>query len=207
MRPYAIGITGPSGSGKTELAVRVQAELEDATLLSLDSYYLSQDHLSLEERELLNFDDPKMLDWPLVVEQISRLVSGAAIDHPIYSFEKHTRVAETIRVEPSRWLIIEGIFALHHAELRELYGAKFYVTAPDEVCLERRIERDVVSRGRTRESVVRQYDATVRPSAELHILPTERFADMTVSGVQPIDHSVSTTVAFLKSARAAGRGK
>ncbi len=197
MRTYAIGITGPSGSGKTELASRIRAKLEGATLLSLDSYYLSQAHLTVAERERLNFDDPSMLDWDLVVDQIARLVGGLAIDHPVYSFENHTRVSETVRVEPSPWLIVEGIFALHHPALRALYDAKFYVHAPDDVCLERRIERDVVERGRTRESVVWQYNTTVRPSADLYIKPTEQHADVSVSGVQPIDHSVADALAFI----------
>ena len=203
MKTYAIGITGPSGSGKTELARRIQDQLVGATLLSLDSYYLSQAHLKVEEREKLNFDDPSMLDWDLVVEQITHLVRGEAIDHPIYSFENHTRVPETVRVEPARWLIIEGIFALHHPALRALYNAKFYVHAPDDVCLERRIERDVVERGRTRESVVWQYNTTVRPSADLYIKPTEQYADVSVSGVQPIDHSVADTLAFIGAVSAA----
>ena len=199
MTPFLIGIAGPSGSGKTELALRLQATLPDSILMSLDSYYLSQDNLTPEERCLCNFDDPAMLDWDLVSHQVAELAGGTGIDQPIYSFDEHIRLKQTIRVEPSRFLIIEGIFALHHEALRKLFDIRLYVTAPDEVCLARRIERDVAFRGRTAQSVVDQYAARVRPSAEIYVLPTEAFADLTVSGIQPIDFSVDSALEFIET--------
>ena len=202
MRPYIIGIAGPSGSGKTELAVRLQAKLEDSILLSLDSYYLSQDHLPPSERALCNFDDPALLDWELVNRQIAALSRGEAVEHPIYSFEYPTRLDSTVHVRPSKYLIVEGIFALHDEDLRSLCNARFYVHAPDDVCLARRIERDVQFRGRTEQSVVDQYTATVRPSAQLYVLPTEKYAHLSVSGTQPIDSSVADSLAFILQASA-----
>jgi len=197
VKPFVIGIAGPSGSGKTELATRIQEQLRGATLLSLDCYYFDRSNLPLEERERLNFDDPSMLDWDLIVRQIAGLAAGEAVELPVYSFATHTRLQETVPVEPSRWMVVEGIFALHDPRLRQLYDASIYVDAPDAVCLERRIERDVATRGRTRESVIRQYDETVRPGAERFIVPTGQFADLTVSGVQPIDHSVSDAMELI----------
>jgi uridine kinase len=194
MKPVVIGIAGPSGSGKTELASRLQGRLPDATMLSLDCYYLDQSGLPLSARERLNFDDPAMLDWDLIVDQIGQLAAGFPIDQPVYSFATHTRRAETERVEPARHILVEGIFALHDARLRSLYDVAIFVDAPDEVCLDRRIERDVLTRGRTRESVVRQFEETVRPGAERHIRPKGRLADLQVSGVQPITHSVEAAL-------------
>jgi uridine kinase len=197
LKPILIGIAGPSGSGKTELARRLQAKLQGAVLLSLDSYYLCRGHLSPAERCLCNFDDPALLDWALIDEQVAALSTGATIYHPVYCFEEHIRLAETVLVAPPPYLIVEGIFALHDAALRSLFHCSFYVTAPDEVCLARRIERDVQYRGRTGESVIEQYEATVRPMAQLYVLPTERFADLSVSGTQPIDSSVSASLRFI----------
>lgn len=201
MKPYIIGIAGPSGSGKTELAVRLHAKLEDSILLSLDSYYRSQDHLPPAERAGCNFDDPALLDWDLVNKQIAALAQGEAVEHPIYSFEYHTRLDSTVHVRPSKYLIVEGIFALHDQNLRSIFDARFYVHAPDDVCLARRIERDVQFRGRTEQSVIDQYTATVRPSAQLYVIPTERHAHLSVSGTQPIDSSVADSLDFVLKSR------
>jgi uridine kinase len=197
VKPFLIGIAGPSGSGKTELAYRLQAKLDGAVLLSLDSYYLCQGHLPHADRCLRNFDDPAMLDWELIRRQVFALSQGETIGHPVYSFEDHIRLLETVPVHPSPYLIVEGIFALHDEGLRQLFDSSFYVTAPDSVCLARRMERDVLYRGRTEQSVIDQYDATVRPMAELYVLPTEHFADLSVSGTQPIDASVASALEFV----------
>ena len=179
---HLIAIAGPSGSGKTTLALAIAGQVPGTPIISMDWYYRSLNHLDEHARAACNFDDPAMLDWPLLVSQLEALLRGETIDRPEYCFTTHTRLAGSEPVRPGAFVIIEGIFALHAAELRRLASAKIFVKAPDTVCFERRLERDVQERGRTSESVLRQYEATVRPSAERFILPTQAEADLTLAG-------------------------
>ena len=190
LKPYFIGIAGPSGSGKTELASCVAAELSDAAVFDLDSYYRSLDHLPKEERDLCDFDDPAMLDWDLINQHLAELGRGRRIERPIYSFASHARLAETEPLVPGPFVVVEGIFALHDASVREKLGLRVYVHTPDEICFERRSRRDVIERGRTEESVREQYEKTVRPGAMRFVWPTEQFADLVVSGTQELRDSI-----------------
>lgn len=190
MQPYLIGIAGPSGAGKSELARHLSHQLSDqVALVSLDSYYRPMDHLPFEERCKVNFDHPDSLDWRLIRHDVDRLTRGEAILEPVYLFDKHTRDNEMRRVQPAEYVIIEGLFALYDEHVRNLLDARIFVNAPAEICLERRIARDVVERGRTRESVLAQYEATVRPMAEQYVLPSQHHADLIVSGLNPLEQS------------------
>jgi uridine kinase len=190
MKPFLIGVAGPSGAGKSELARLLATRLPfPSALISLDSYYRALSHLSFEERVKCNFDHPDSLDWDLIHSDVVRLAAGQPVDEPVYLFDKHARACATRRVEPAPYVIVEGLFALYDERVRALLDARIYVGAPDEVCLARRIARDTVERGRTRESVLDQYTRTVRPMAERFVIPTQRFADLIVSGLNPLEES------------------
>lgn len=190
MKPYLIGVAGPSGSGKSELASFIAKQLDSpSSVLSLDSYYLPMDHLPLEQRELVNFDRPEALDWELIRAHIEKLKAGEAVDEPVYRFDLHTRAFEVRRIEPARALAVEGLFALHDPAVRSLLDLAIYVETNENVCLARRLARDVIERGRTPESVVAQYEATVRPMARRFVFPAKAHADIVVSGEQPLELS------------------
>ncbi len=191
---YLIGITGPSGAGKTYLATHLAATLH-APVLALDRYYRDLSHLSLEQRAQVNFDAPEALDHELMVEQVARLRNNETVQLPVYNFATHTRTGRTEVLLPSAVVIIEGLFTLHWPNLRELLDTKVFVDMNDEVCLARRQERDVRERGRTAESVIEQYAATVAPMAQRYIRPGAIHADVLVSGSEPIGDSVSRVLA------------
>lgn len=196
MRPYLIAIAGPSGSGKSELARNLAATL-DAPILSIDAYYNDAAHLPMEERVRLNFDDPASLDHELLTQQMASLLRGEEIATPVYDFTNYVREARSEPLRATKFAIVEGLFALYWENLRHLAGTKVYVDAPEEICLGRRMERDVCERGRTAESVIEQYATTVKPMAELHVRPTRAFADVVVSGSQPVELSAQAVLAHV----------
>jgi uridine kinase len=196
-RPLVIGIAGCSGSGKTTLARELTTQLE-ATLLPLDFYYRDLAHLPPAERALQNFDHPDSIEEPLLVEHVETLAAGQPIARPIYDFATHTRVkGETESITPTRVLLVEGILALHYPSLRALYDISIYVNAPHDLCLHRRIYRDVRERGRTEQSVIEQYNATARPMADLYVLPSAPHASLTVEGTDNLDWSVEQVLRYL----------
>jgi uridine kinase len=199
MRPFLIGIAGRSGAGKSEIARQLGAWLPGKTeAVSLDSYYWAMDHVPLAERGNVNFDHPDSLDWPLIVEHIEALSRGEMIAEPIYIFATHTRAVEKRPVMPSRYVILEGLFTLHDARVRDRLDAKIYIETPDEVCFERRKVRDIVERGRTAESVEKQYASTVRPMAEQFVSPTSQYADLVLRGDMPLAETIAVVKAFLQ---------
>jgi len=195
-RPHLIGIAGLSCAGKTELARWLAVRL-DAPVLNLDHYYADMAELSLEERAARNFDEPEALEYPLILEHVRALAEGQPIRAPRYDFSTHTRAPGEALVQPGAYTILEGLFALYWPEVRALMRTKLFVTAPDEVSLERRTARDVRERGRTSESVRRQFETTVRPMAHLHILPTQAHADLVLAGTEPIDSLGARVLAIL----------
>lgn len=199
MTPFLIGIAGPSCSGKTELAFWL-SHRTGAPILNLDHYYRDLDHLSFEERARANFDEPEALDHEEILRDARALAAGGAISAPRYDYSIHARVPGEQMIEPARVVILEGLFALYWAELRDLYHLRVYVDAPEDLCLTRRVRRDMQERGRTEESVRQQYDATVRPMARLHIYPTRHFADLTVNGAEPLDQSGPAVLASIPPA-------
>lgn len=203
LRPYLIGIAGCSGAGKSELAAGLSAALP-ARILSLDSYYRDLSHLPVERRAETNFDVPEALEEELLTEHLALLARGEAVEKPMYDFAQHVRLAVGERVEPGEFLIVEGLFTLYWQSVRDRLALKIFVEAPDAICFERRLERDVRQRGRTAESVREQYERTVRPMAERYILPTRQFADLVVSGVDPPEHTLQKVLETIRQ-RVAGQ--
>jgi len=199
-KPCLIGIAGPSCAGKTLLAGRLAFEL-DAPIVALDSYYHSLGHLPLEQSARSNFDMPESLDAGLLVRHVEQLARGEEIHVPVYDFTCHKRTTAVRVVRPARHVLIEGLFALHWEAVRELLDVKLYVGAGDDVCLRRRIERDVRERGRTPESVLEQYQTTVQPMARRYVLPTAAFAGLVLDGEAPIEESVAAALTVIRGAR------
>jgi uridine kinase len=197
-RTVLVGIGGCSGSGKTSLARELATQLE-ATLFPLDLYYRDLSQFPLDSRDKQNFDHPDSLESELFIEHIRELGEGRAIQRPVYDFAHHARVAGAFEaVEPARYVVVEGILALHYDELWPLYDFSIYVDAPNEVCLNRRIYRDMRERGRTEESVRAQFEATARPMAEMYVLPSQTRATMTVSGTESLDWSIEQVLRGLR---------
>jgi uridine kinase len=203
MRSHIIGVAGPSSSGKSELAKQLVERLPGTSIVSLDSYYRGMEEIPLYERKKVNFDHPDSLDWELLHEHLVAIAAGRAFDEPVYSFADYARTTATRRIEPSPFLIVEGLFVLYWPELRAMLDTKVYVQTRPEVCYQRRLTRDVAERGRTRQSVREQYERTVRPSAEWFVYPTEKYADRVVSGEEPFERSISAVMAALHRAKAA----
>jgi uridine kinase len=197
-RPVVIGIAGCSGSGKTTLA-RELADQLDATLFPLDWYYRDLSQFPLDDRHKQNFDHPDSLESELIVEHVRRLADGHSIQRPRYDFSQHTRVPEVFdEIAPQRFVIVEGILALHWQELCAMYDFSVYVDAPHDTCLARRIHRDVRERGRTEASVREQFLATAQPMAEKFVLPSQPSATVTVSGCEALDWSVESILRELR---------
>src|SRR5206468_9761754 len=146
------------------------------------------------ERAVVNFDDPSALDHELLVPQLRAIARGEIIARPIYDFATHTRVPTNETFVAREFVIIEGLFALYWPELRELAFTKVFVNAPDDVCFSRRQRRDVVERGRTVQSVSAQFTQTVQPMASLYVRPTSRYADLVLSGEQPLSRSADAVL-------------
>lgn len=191
-----IGIAGPSGSGKTELARWLSCRT-GARVLNLDHYYLDLSHLPMQVREKTNFDEPHVVDHDAILEHARTLASGQPIHAPHYSFETHSRTPGDDVIEPGTCVILEGLFALYWPELRDLLTLKLYVEAPERVCLERRLYRDVRERARTPESVKWQFETSVLPGARTFIYPCQDFADLSLSGTDPIERSGERVLEFL----------
>lgn len=201
LRPMVIGIAGASGSGKTTLALELAREL-NGIHFPLDNYYKDLAYLPLEERALQNFDDPELIESALLAQHVAALARGGTIERPLYDFSNYIRVPDrTETVGPRACVLVEGLFALHYPELLPLYQLCVYVDTPDGLCFERRLKRDVESRGRTPESVKRQYEATVRPAGELYVRPSSKHADLTVDGAAALDWKVELVVAALRKRR------
>jgi uridine kinase len=197
-KPTLIGIAGCSGSGKTTLARELATQLE-ATLFPLDLYYRDLSHFPLDSRHKLNFDHPDSLESELFIEHIQDLAGGRTIQRPVYDFATHSRVPNAFEpIIPTRFVIVEGILALHYPELCTIYDFSIYVEAPHDVCLTRRIHRDTRERGRTEASVREQFQATAKPMADLYVLPSQKAATLSVSGCESLDWSVEYVLRELR---------
>jgi len=205
MNVYVIAVGGPSCAGKTELAKSVAQELHCSVLL-LDNYYRDLSWLPPEKRARVNFDEPASLDHELLVSQVESLSHGLAVERPVYDFTTHTRRPETEPFSAHKFLIVEGLFALYWPQLRQLAGTRVFVEAPDRVCLERRTIRDVAERGRSEESVITQFKQTVQPMAERYVRPTSKYADLVLSGEQPLLRSVSAVLEHVRGNRRQATG-
>ena len=177
---FIVGLGGPSGSGKSTVAKRVASRL-NGHVISMENYSIEMNHLPLEERAKLNYDAPHAIDMHLLESHIRDYAAGNALEAPIYDFAKHLRVSDQHEHIPARsLLIVEGILALHFAQLRPHFNLSIYLEAPDDVCFHRRKVRDITERQRTLDFILWQYKNNVLPAARQYLLPSKRYADLVV---------------------------
>ncbi|NOX62066.1 MAG: uridine kinase [Chloroflexi bacterium] len=180
--PVVVGVAGGSGSGKTTVIQRILERVgwDRIAYLPHDAYYKDASHLPASERARLNFDHPNSLDNALLIRHIRMLVDGQAVDAPIYDFTTHTRRKETRHIEPSPVILVEGILIFADQVLRDLMDIKIYVETDPDIRFIRRLQRDIRERGRTVESVIEQYQRTVRPMHLQFVEPSKRYADIII---------------------------
>ncbi len=192
MEPVVIGVAGGTGSGKTTVAravlkripvskgIPTRAGRGQISLIQHDAYYKDLGDLPLAQRVMRNFDHPDALDNELLIAHLKQLKAGRAVEMPIYDFTTHTRTGQTQRVEPHRVILMEGILIFADEFLRPLMDVKIYVDTDADIRFIRRLQRDIAERGRTMESVIHQYLATVRPMHEQFVEPSKRYADIII---------------------------
>jgi uridine kinase len=175
---FIVGLAGPSGSGKSTVSKRVASRLK-GHVISMETYAVEMNHLALEQRAQLDYDAPHATDVKLLESDIREYAAGKAIEAPIYDFAEHLRVSGRRRHIPAKsLLIVEGILALHFAELRRYFDLSIYLDAPDEVCFRRRKVRDITERQRSGDFILWQYENNVLPAARQYLLPSKRYADL-----------------------------
>jgi len=176
-----MGIAGGSGSGKTTLVKNLVDKFGDViTVISHDNYYKRRDELTYEERSLLNYDEPAAFETELMVEQLQQLRQGESVECPVYDFTVHNRSNETVRITPSKVILVEGILIFADSALRNLMDIRIFVDADADIRICRRIKRDVNKRGRSLDSVIQQYQQTVKPMHEKYVEPSKKYAHIVV---------------------------
>ncbi|MFU8798256.1 MAG: uridine kinase [Gammaproteobacteria bacterium] len=177
-----IGISGASGSGKSLLANTIVRELgsEQVAVISEDCYYKDQSDIPLNLREKINYDHPEAFDHALLYEHLKQLQAGGMVSIPQYNHSQHIRDTHTLKVGPHTIIVLEGILLFVEPELRKIMDIRIYMDTPMDICLIRRLTRDIVQRQRTLESVLEQYEKTVRPMYLQFIEPSKRYADIIV---------------------------
>ncbi len=196
-----IGIAGASGSGKTFVASRIMERLgaDKAVIIQEDSYYEDLSDIRYDERVVSNFDHPDAFDHDLLAKQLRRLSNGQAILQPVYDYKSHRRLEEIKTVDPCGLIILEGILILTDARLRDLMDLRVFIDTASDVCLRRRLERDMAERGRTADSVIRQYRETVHPMYLRFIEPSRQYADVVVSGAGENSEAVDALTARINA--------
>ena len=181
-KPILIGIAGGSGSGKTTVQRKIVESFnpEQVVVVEHDSYYLDLAHLSFEERAAFNVDHPNSLETSLLVQHLDNLLEGKAVESPVYDFTQHVRTQEVELVHPRPIIILEGILILFEEELRSRMDIKIFVDTSDDLRLLRRIKRDIECRGRDLDSILDQYEKTVRPMHLQYVEPSKRHADVII---------------------------
>ena len=179
---FIIGIAGGTACGKTTVVNQLLEELskDQVNLISQDSYYKDNSHLSYDERCAINFDHPNSIDFPMLCQHVQQLKMCQSVDQPIYSFEEHNRTGQTLRTEPSAVLIIEGILVLTDPQLRDLLDIKLFVHADADERLIRRIKRDTLERGRDLTEILNRYQSTLKPMHDEFIEPSKVHADIII---------------------------
>ena len=193
-------IGGGSASGKTYVLKKVLDKIPSDKIahISIDDYYKDFGDLPFEERTKINYDHPKSFDWKLMNEQLRALKNGQTIEKPIYDFTTHSRSKQTEIVEPKEMIVIEGIMALVNKDLRALGDLKVFINASRERRLVRRIERDMKERGRSYESIIKQYFTTVQPMFEEIIAPSQYYADLIINNDGASNKSIDVLVSVLQ---------
>ena len=195
MQVTIIGIAGGTGSGKSTFTNRLKEYFGDqVTVIYHDNYYKRHDELTFAERQKINYDHPDALDTDLLVEHLRALRAGKSIECPVYDFTKHNRSDETITIEPSRVIIVEGILILQDERLRDIFDIKIFVEADADERILRRVVRDMNERGRDLENIIDQYLATVKPMHYLYVEPTKNVADIVInSGLNDVAFDIMKT--------------
>ena len=180
--PLVIGIAGGTGSGKTTIAEVVLGRIgaEHIAFLPHDAYYRDLNDLPLAQRESINFDHPDSLDTDLMIAQLKQLKAWETVEIPIYDFTKHKRTRETSVLEPHSVILVEGLLVFAEPKLREMFDVKIYVDTPPDIRFIRRLQRDIQERGRSMDSVIQQYQTTVRPMHEEFVETSKHFADVII---------------------------
>ncbi|WP_270504619.1 uridine kinase [Paraclostridium sordellii] len=197
-----IGITGGTGSGKSTVCKSIKESIpeENIAILEQDAYYKDQSHLSFEERLKTNYDHPLSFDNKLLIKHLDMLCNGETIEKPIYDYELHTRnLDETVTTEPKDIVIVEGIMILEDEELRNKLDIKIYVDTEDDLRILRRIQRDIKERGRTVDSVIEQYLATVKPAHDQFIEPYKKYADIIIPEGGQNEVAIDMVIARIKT--------
>ena len=199
MRPQIIGLAGASGSGKSTLAQALYQQLKPwgCAIVPMDAYYRDLHDIPLADRGTLNFDAPEALEIDKLVQDISDLQQKRGIRMPVYDFTTHTRQPQTQALEPTTYTIVEGVFALALPDLRQLFDLSIQVDTPPDICLLRRLRRDLAYRGRSVEEVLRQYEQTVRPSLQKWVWPAGAHANLRIEGTTPVPQAVQSIMACL----------
>lgn len=182
LAPLVIGIAGGSGSGKTTVAQEILQRVGPARIAFLqhDSYYKDLSGLPPAQRIQVNFDHPNSLETELLIQHIASLRDGKPVEVPIYDFSTHSRTSQTYTVQPRMVILVEGILIFTEAALREMFDVKIFVDTDSDLRFIRRLERDLTERGRTTESVIKQYQSTVRPMHMEFVEPSKRYADVII---------------------------
>lgn len=180
--PVIIGISGGTGSGKTTVAnvILSRAGADDITVMAHDAYYRNLNHLPFEERKQVNFDHPDSLETELLIHHLHQLRGLQPVEVPVYDFTTHRRTSQTRHVDPRPIILVDGILIFVEPKLRDLFDVKIFVDTPADVRFIRRLQRDIEHRGRTLESVIEQYQRTVRPMHEEFVEPSKRYADVII---------------------------
>ena len=197
MKYKLILVAGPSSSGKSTLARALCQEIgaDRACLLSLDHYYRDLRHLSARERALIDFDHPDAWESEKLIKDMGQLLEGNPVEMPEYDFTTHLRMEEKQPISPCPFIIAEGLFALCYAKLNALASLKIFVDIDDAVALQRRLERDTRERGRSPESIARQFNKTVRAANRIHIRPSAEVADIKLDGPSPVAANLNSILA------------
>ncbi len=178
---YVLGVAGGSASGKTTIINKLQDYFgEDIAVISHDAYYKAHPEMTFEERSHLNYDHPDSFESDRMAEDVRKLIKGNAIEMPVYDYVNHNRSTETVRVEPKNVIVMEGILILENKELRDLMDIKIFVDTDADERLMRRIQRDMIERGRSIESIITQYSETVKPMHEEFVEPSKKHADIII---------------------------
>ena len=182
VNPLIIGIAGGTGSGKTTVANAIlkRVGMDRISFLPHDAYYRDLSTLTLDERRRVNFDHPDSLETDLMVQHLRQLKNWQPVDLPVYDFTTHSRTVRTVLVQPRRVILVEGILIFYETELRKLFDVKIFVDTDADIRFIRRLQRDILERGRTTESVVNQYLNTVRPMHMEFVEPSKRYADVII---------------------------
>ena len=200
MKVKFLGITGGAASGKTTIADLLLKDLQErVSVLQFDRYYRDQGHLDVEKRALVNYDHPDSLDHELFIKHLDLLSEGSSIKAPIYDFATHTRTEETEEIEPKEFVIIDGILILAFSEIRERLTFKIFIDTPDETRLERRIVRDMSERGRTEESVRKQFKASVLPMHKKFVQPFIGSTELIIDGLGDPNELATKVISFIDS--------